>query len=54
MMAFAVLGARLAFAMPRDLPANWSFRIVPVRAGPGYVAARRRALIAVSAGPAAR
>ena len=51
MMGFAVLAARMAFAMPRDLQANWIFRIVPVRGGPRYVAARRRALIAVSAAP---
>jgi CubicO group peptidase (beta-lactamase class C family) len=51
MMAFAVLAARLAFAMPRDLPANWIFRVVPVRGGSRYVAARRRALIVVSAAP---
>jgi hypothetical protein len=52
MMGFAVLAARIAFAMPRDLQANWIFRIVPVRGGPQYVAARRRALLAVSAAPA--
>ena len=51
MMGFAVLAARLAFAMPRDLAANWIFRIVPVPGGPSYVAARRRALLAVSAFP---
>ena len=27
MMGFAVLAARFAFAMPRDLQANWIFRI---------------------------
>jgi hypothetical protein len=51
MMGFAVLAARLAFAMPQDLQANWIFRIVPVRGGPRYVAARRRALLVVSAAP---
>jgi hypothetical protein len=51
MMTFAVLAARLAFAMPRDLQANWIFRIVPVRGGALYAAARRRALIVVSAAP---
>jgi hypothetical protein len=51
MMGVAVLAARIAFAMPRDLQANWIFRIVPVRGGPRYVASRRRALIAVSAAP---
>ena len=51
MVGFAALAARLAFAMPRDLQANWIFRIVPVRGGPRYVAARRRALVVVSAAP---
>ena len=51
MMGFAVLAARLAFAMPRDLPANWIFRIVPFRGGARYVRARRRALLVVSVGP---
>jgi CubicO group peptidase (beta-lactamase class C family) len=51
MAGFAALAARLAFAMPRDLRANWIFRIVPVRGGSRYVAARRRALVVVSAAP---
>lgn len=51
MMGFAVLAARLAFAMPRDLRANWIFRIAPIRGGPDFVTARRRALMAVSVVP---
>ena len=51
MMGCAVLAARLAFAMPRDLQANWIFRSVPVRGGPRFVTACRRALIAVSVAP---
>jgi CubicO group peptidase (beta-lactamase class C family) len=51
MTGVAVLAARLAFAMPRDLRANWIFRIVPMHGGPRYVAARRRALFAVSGAP---
>lgn len=51
MAGFAVLAARLAFAMPRDLQANWVFRIVPVRNYRGYMTARRRALLLVSAAP---
>jgi hypothetical protein len=51
-MVFAVLAARIAFGMPRDLQANWIFRTLPVRGGPRYIAARRRALVAVSAVPA--
>jgi hypothetical protein len=51
MMGFAVLAARLAFAMPRDLQANWIFRVLPVRGGPRFVTARRRALLVVSVVP---
>lgn len=51
MMAFAVLAARLAFAMPRDLQANWISRVMPTRDGVQYVKARRRALILVSVAP---
>jgi hypothetical protein len=51
MMGFAVLAARFAFAMPRDLQANWIFRILPVRGGPRYVTARRRALLVASVAP---
>jgi hypothetical protein len=51
MMGFAVLAARLAFAMPRDLQANWIFRVLPVRGGPRFVTARRRALLIVSVVP---
>lgn len=50
-MAFAVLAARLAFAMPRDLSANWIFRLVPARSGAEYMAAHRRALCALSVAP---
>jgi len=50
-MVSAVLAARIAFTMPRDLQANWIFRVLPVRGGRGYVTARRRALLAVSAAP---
>jgi CubicO group peptidase (beta-lactamase class C family) len=51
MAAVAVLAARLAFAMPRDLRANWIFRIVPMHGGSRHVAARRRALFAASGAP---
>jgi hypothetical protein len=47
----AVLGARLVFALPRDLRANWIFRITPLRGGSEYLGARRRALLAVSVLP---
>jgi len=51
MMVFAVLAARLAFAMPRDLQANWIFRVLPVRGATRYLSARRRALLVVSVAP---
>ena len=51
MMAFAALAARLAFAMPRDLQANWIFRALPLRSASEYMAARRRALVLVSVVP---
>jgi hypothetical protein len=50
-MAFAVLAARLAFAMPRDLQANWVFRVIPDREGSAYMAARRTALVVTSVVP---
>ncbi len=31
MMAFCVVGIRVIFSLPLDLPANWVFRITPVR-----------------------
>lgn len=51
MLVCAVIGARLAFAMPRDLAANWIFRSLPVRGGSHYVSARRRAFFVLAAGP---
>jgi hypothetical protein len=51
MMGAAVLAARNAFAMPRDLPANWIFRLVPLRDGRVYAVARRRAFLALSVVP---
>jgi CubicO group peptidase (beta-lactamase class C family) len=51
MLAFSVIGARLAFALPLDLRANWIFRIMPPREGRDYLTARRRALLAVGVLP---
>ncbi|HLG56191.1 MAG TPA: hypothetical protein VI485_12730 [Vicinamibacterales bacterium] len=51
MMVCALVSARLTFAMPRDLPANWIFRILPVRGGARYVSARRSVFIILAAGP---
>ena len=51
MMAFAVLAARLAFAMPRDLRANWIFRVTASRGTAQFVSARRWALACISVLP---
>ena len=51
MMAVAVLAARVAFSMPRDLPANWIFRVLPSRPGSRYVGARWSACMILSAVP---
>jgi hypothetical protein len=51
MMAFAVVAARVAFAIPRDLSANWIFRIMPVGDARQLVDARRWALTLVSVVP---
>ena len=50
-MAVCVAGARIAFSLPTDLRANWVFRITPSPPGPECMAARRRALYAVSMVP---
>jgi hypothetical protein len=51
LMVSAVIGARMAFAMPRDLRANWIFRLMPRRDTRHYLSARRRALVVSSALP---
>jgi hypothetical protein len=51
MLMTAVLGARVVLALPRDLRANWIFRITPLRGGLEYLGARRRALFALSVLP---
>lgn len=51
MMGFAVLAARAAFSLPRDLAANWIFRIVPIPGARQCVRARRRAMTIVSVLP---
>jgi hypothetical protein len=50
-LALAVLAARTAFSLPRDLAANWVFRIVPIPAAPQCIRARRRAMRMVSVVP---
>jgi hypothetical protein len=51
MMGLGVLGARIAFSLPRDLRSNWIFRVTPVQSGRRCLAARRRALTALSVLP---
>jgi hypothetical protein len=51
MLMTAVLGARVVLALPRDLRANWIFRITPLRGGTEFLGARRRALFALSVLP---
>jgi CubicO group peptidase (beta-lactamase class C family) len=51
MMGFAVLATRSAFSLPRDLSANWIFRIVPIPGARQCVRARRRAMAIVSVLP---
>ena len=48
----AIVGARVAFAFPIDLRANWIFRITGVRRAPECVRACRRALWLLGLGPA--
>jgi CubicO group peptidase (beta-lactamase class C family) len=53
MLCFAAIGARVVFAMPKDLRANWIFRVCGIdhRPVPWIHSAERRALIALSAAP---
>ena len=51
MMVLAVVGTRVAFAMPLDLRANWIFRVIGVGSGLESLAASRRALLLLSVGP---
>jgi len=50
-MSLAVIGARVAFAIPFDLKANWIFQITAVRSGPDNLAAVRRVLYVVAVVP---
>jgi CubicO group peptidase (beta-lactamase class C family) len=50
-MALAIIGARVAFAIPFDLRANWIFQIAGVRGGPTNLAAIRRVLYVVAVVP---
>jgi len=47
-----IAGARVVFAMPMDVRANWMLRIVPLTGGAEFRAATRRSLLALSVAPA--
>ena len=47
-MGFWIVGTRVVFALPLDLRANWVFRAAPLDGERGILAARRRALLAIS------
>jgi hypothetical protein len=51
MMIFGVIGMRVVFAVPLDLGANWTFRIVPLPGLPECLAASRRALLVLAVAP---
>jgi hypothetical protein len=51
MLTLAIVGGRVVFALPLQLPANWIFRSIGVQAGSGTLAAARRALLALSVAP---
>ncbi|MCU1262280.1 MAG: beta-lactamase [Bryobacterales bacterium] len=51
MMCFAVVGARVVFAMPLALKANWVFRMTELSEVPEYLAAARRALLLLAVAP---
>jgi CubicO group peptidase (beta-lactamase class C family) len=51
MVGFALLGVRLAFGLPRDLRANWIFRIMPLESAAAYRHVSRRALLVLAVVP---
>jgi hypothetical protein len=51
MMAFAVVGMRIVFAMPLEPRSNWIFRAMALQGGPALVRARRRALLVLGMWP---
>ncbi len=51
MMVLALVGTRVAFALPLDVRANWIFRLTGVAGGVSSLAACRRALILLAAAP---
>ena len=51
MMWFAVIGTRVAFAMPAELRANWIFRVTSLLGVPGWLKATRRSLFTLAVAP---
>jgi len=51
-MLSAIIGIRVAFAMPIELRANWIFRLMPLSGGKQYLKAARRSLYALAMAPA--
>jgi CubicO group peptidase (beta-lactamase class C family) len=52
LLGFWIFGARVVFALPLELRANWIFRALPLGAGRAAHAGRRRALMAIALAPA--
>ncbi len=50
-LGFAMLGTRVVFPLPRDLRANWVFRILPLGAAPQILSANRCSLLLIAAAP---
>lgn len=51
MMCLAVLGLRSVFSLPVSLKANWVLQVTQLRPSRDYLAAARRAMLVMSAGP---
>lgn len=46
-----IVGVRVVFSLPLQLPANWIFQIAPIAAGAACLRARRRALLVIAVTP---
>lgn len=51
MMCLAIVGLRSIFSLPVSLKANWVLQVTQLRPSEEYIAATRRALLVMSAGP---
>jgi hypothetical protein len=51
MMSLAVLGLRSVFSLPVSLKANWVLQVTQLRPSEEYLAATRRAMVVMAAGP---